>query len=682
MQSLRELRNIGIMAHIDAGKTTTTERILFYTGKIHRIGEVHDGNTTMDWMVQEQERGITITAAAITCDWRGKRINIIDTPGHVDFTIEVERSLRVLDGAICVFDGVSGVEPQTETVWRQADKYKVPRIVFINKMDRIGASFDYSFQSIKEKLTGRPVAFQLPIGSEEMFTGVVDLIRMKAYIWQSEELGTKYDEIDIPDDMLDMAKTRREELIEALSDSDDSIMEKYLAGEEVAEDLLLSAARKATISFQIVPVFCGSAFKNKGVQPLLDAVCDYLPSPLDLEDVPATLVAGEKEIRLKRLPDEKLSALAFKLMTDPYVGQLVFIRVYSGVIKVGDSVYTPRLDKRERISKILQMRANQRDEINEAKAGDIVAISGLKFVSTGDTICDAKYAVALEPLQFPEPVIAIAIEPKSTADMDKLAKTLERLEREDPSFRVRFDEETGQTLISGMGELHLDIIVDRLLREFKVPANVGKPQVSYRETITAKTRCIYTYDKQTEKLNQFARVGVEIEPTTDGSVVECEHKELDQEFVRAIRSGLQEALSAGPVMGFPVLNTKIRLVLAEADPQRSDANAFKVAASMAARQAMRENQVILLEPVMFVEVSVPDNYLSNVITDMNSRRAKINGIQMRGGMQIVESEAPLSAMFGYSTELRSVTQGRASYVMRFLRYEAAPPQVLKKLTGF
>lgn len=683
---LSKLRNIGIMAHIDAGKTTTTERILFYTGKIHKIGEVHEGTTTMDWMIQEQERGITITAAAITCHWNNFRINIIDTPGHVDFTIEVERSLRVLDGAVAVFDGVSGVEPQSETVWRQADKYGVPRIAFINKMDRIGANFMESLKSIRERLGGNAVAFQLPIGFEDGFKGVIDLIEMKALIWQSEDLGAKFNKQDIPEDMLEEAAAARETLIEALAEYDDVLMEKFLEGKPVTQDEIIAAGRKATIGLKVCPVFCGSAFKNKGVQPLLDAVTRYLPSPLDLPDVEGMAPDDETKIlKRKRLASEPLTALAFKIVSDPYVEQLVFVRIYSGVLKVGETVMNSRLGKRERITKILEMRANQRDEITQASAGDIVAVAGLKLVGSGDTLCDQKAPITLEPLAFPEPVIAIAIEPKSAADNEKLMKSLERLEREDPSFKVKYDPETGQTLISGMGELHLEIITDRLLREFKVGANVGNPQVSYREAVTKSVRETYVFERDTEKTHQFAEVSLMIEPYegTESTlfVNEAPLLSIPKEMLPGIKKGIEEGLQAGAIAGFPVINIKVRLLGGKFDPQRSDENAFKVAASSALRDAIRKAESILMEPVMNLEVLVPDNYLSNVITDVNSRRSRIEGIGAKANLQAVHAIAPLSELFGYSTQLRSISQGRATYTMKFSHYEQAPPAVVKKITG-
>ena len=684
---LKLLRNIGIMAHIDAGKTTTTERILFYTGKIHRVGEVHEGNTTTDWMIQEQERGITITAAAVTSFWKNHQINIIDTPGHVDFTIEVERSLRVLDGAVAVFDGVSGVEPQSETVWRQANKYKVPRICFVNKMDRVGADFEASVQSIRERLAANPVPFQLPIGKEDQFIGVIDLVRMKALVWpQSDAKGDKWDEVEIPADLKDDAILAREYLVEQIANADDELAEKYLGGESISDVELKAAARRSIIDFKFVPVFCGSAFKNKGVQPLLDAVIDYLPSPLDLSAVEGMDVADEeKRLTRKRIPDEYFSGLAFKIMSDPFVGQLTYVRVYSGKISVGDVVLNSRTDKKERIAKILRMQANDREELASTGAGEIVAIAGFKLIATGDTVCDHRHPIRFESVVFPEPVISIAIEVKSSADSDKLQKALERLQNEDPSFRVSFNPETGQTLLSGMGELHLEIIVDRLAREFKVDCNVGKPQVSYRETISAAGSVDETHRREGAGINQFAYVGIEFEPgpKEGGLVFENKVKELKlpKQYVEQVKKGLEEALLAGPLAGFPVVGVKARLVDGKFDPTIPDPNAFKVAAGMALRRGLRDAKPMLLEPVMALEVMVPDDYLSNVMTDLNSRRAQVNNVTMKGHLQCVEATAALSEMFGYSTQLRSISQGRATFTMRFASYEQVSSQTLRRITG-
>lgn len=684
---LKTLRNIGIMAHIDAGKTTTTERILFYTGKIHRVGEVHEGNTTMDWMIQEQERGITITAAAVTSYWKNHQINIIDTPGHVDFTIEVERSLRVLDGAVAVFDGVSGVEPQSETVWRQADKYKVPRICFVNKMDRVGADFEMSVNSMRERLAANPVPFQLPIGSEDHFSGVVDLIRMKALVWGPGEVkGDKWDETEIPSELKDDASLARENLVEQIANADDALAEKFLGGETITEAELKAAARRATIGFKLVPVFCGSAFKNKGVQPLLDAVLDYLPSPLDLPDVQGMDVEDEeKTLTRKRLPEEPFSGLAFKIMTDPFVGQITYVRVYSGAISVGEVVMNTRTEKRERIAKILRMQANDREELTSVSAGDIVAIAGLKLIATGDTICDQKHLIRFESVVFPEPVIAIAIEARSSADSDKLLKALERLQNEDPSFRVSYNGETGQTLLSGMGELHLDIIVDRLKREFKAEVNVGSPQVSYRETISTGGEIEEVYKREGQGINQFAQVRIMFEPGTKDSGLVFENKvkepKLQKIHIEQVRKGIEEAMLAGPLVGFPVIGVKATLVDGRFDPQIPDPNAFKVAAGMALRRGLRDAKPILLEPVMALEVMVPEDYLSNVMTDLNSRRAQVSNVTLKGHLQSVEATAALSEMFGYSTQLRSISQGRATYTMKFASYEQVGPQTLKRITG-
>ncbi|NDE13585.1 elongation factor G [bacterium] len=685
------LRNIGIMAHIDAGKTTTTERILYYTGKIHKIGEVHEGTATTDWMVQEQERGITITAAAVSCKWRSNQINIIDTPGHVDFTIEVERSLRVLDGAVAVFDGVSGVEPQSETVWRQADKYKVARIAFINKLDRVGADFNGSVQSIRERLAANPVAFHMPIGAEDNFAGMIDLVRMKALVWPADDKarGEKFDVVDIPAELKDEAISARETLISSLADVDDAIAEKYLEGVEPAEAEIKAAARRATIDFKIVPVFCGSAFKNKGIQPLLDAVIDYLPSPLDLPPVEG-LSADDKETKLIRKRDagESFAGIAFKIMSDPFVGQVVFARVYSGKLSVGDVVLNTRTGKRERITKILRMQANQREELQSIEAGDICALAGLKQIGTGDTICDQKHPIRFESVVFPEPVISIAIEPRTTADLDKLMKSLERLENEDPSFRVQYNSETGQTLISGMGELHLDIIVDRLKREFKVEANVGAPQVSYRETIMGEAEVEETFSREGAGVAQFAKVRIAVKPAegadAQGGLIfknKASPLQVPQQFVDGVRKGLVESMQAGALAGFPVIGVSAELLGGAFDQQISNENSFKVAASLALRQALRQASPQLLEPVMWIEVLVPEDYLSNVITDLNSRRAQINNVTMRGHLQVVEASAPLEQMFGYSTQLRSISQGRATYTMRFDSYQPVAPATLARITG-
>ena len=683
---LSKLRNIGIMAHIDAGKTTTTERILFYTGKIHKIGEVHDGSATMDWMEQEQERGITITAAATTCFWKDHAINIIDTPGHVDFTVEVERSLRVLDGAVAVFDGVHGVEPQSETVWRQADKYKVPRLGFINKLDRVGGNFEESVQSMRDRLAANPVPFQLPIGQEEAFTGVIDLVRMKALIWDSSAQGQDFREEEVPADMLDDALLAREYLIESVSEFDDAVMEKYLEGQPLTEAEIKRSARIGCIAMKFVPVFCGSAFKNKGIQPLLDAVLDYLPSPLDVTHVVGTDVSDPtKVIERPRTDSEPLTMLAFKIQTDPFVGQITYVRVYSGILKNGETVFNPRTGKRERISKILKMEANQRSEIPEIAAGDIAAVSGLKIVATGDTLCDAKDPMVLESLTVPEAVISIAIEPKSTVDAVKMTKALERFEVEDPTFHVSNNAETGQTLISGMGELHLEIIVDRMLREFKVGANIGKPQVNYREAISASAQMDKTFERETEKVHQFARVVVKVEPAPEVSGLQFESnigkEKINDEFLRAVKAGCEEAMQVGVIAAYAMTGIRVTLLDVTVDLERSDAMSFKIAASMATREAFRLASPILLEPTMKVEVLVPEDFLSNIIKDLNSRRARVNNVGLRGHLQEVEASAPLSGMFGYTTDLRSISQGRATYSMTFASYEQVPDAVLKRILG-
>ncbi|HYX36969.1 MAG TPA: elongation factor G [Oligoflexus sp.] len=686
VQDLPRLRNIGIMAHIDAGKTTTTERILFYTGKIHKVGEVHDGNTTMDWMEQEQERGITITAAAITAYWKDHTVNIIDTPGHVDFTVEVERSLRVLDGAIAVFDGVHGVEPQSETVWRQADKYKVPRLAFVNKLDRVGASFDESVQSMRDRLAANPVPFQLPIGTEDAFVGVVDLVARKAYYWDGDALGQSFRLEEIPDDLKDEAELGRMQLIEAVAEFDDQTMEKFLEGKDLTDEEIRRAARKGCIAMKIVPVFCGSAFKNKGIQPLLDAVTYYLPSPLDLPEVTGLDPSDEtKTITRRRVPDEPLTMLAFKIQNDPFVGQITYVRVYCGKLSTSETVFNARTGKRERISKILKMEANQRQEVDFIEAGDIAAVAGLKVVATGDTLCDPKYPMVLESLDVPEPVISIAIEPKSSADAPKMTKALERFENEDPTLKVSMNAETGQTLLSGMGELHLEIIIDRMQREFRVGANVGKPQVNYRETVSANAKAEKVFERETEKLHQWARVVIQVEPGPQTAALTFESRigkeKLNDEMLRAVKAGCEEAVQVGVIAGYAMTGVKATLLDATVDPERSEPSAFKIAAGMAMRDAMRVAKPLLMEPVMSLEVLVPDEFLSNIIKDLNSRRARVNNVGMRGHLQEVDAIAPLSEMFGYTTDLRSVSQGRATYTMRFSAYEQVPDSVLQKITG-
>jgi elongation factor G len=678
-------RNIGIMAHIDAGKTTTTERILYYTGINYKIGEVDQGTATMDWMVQEQERGITITSAATTCFWRDHRVNIIDTPGHVDFTIEVERSLRILDGAIGVFCSVGGVEPQTETVWRQADKYKVPRIAFVNKMDRMGADFYRAVRMIQDRLGARPVPLQLPIGAEEHFKGVIDLIQMKAILWEDESLGAKYQVEGIPPDLLDQAKEYREKLLEAVADSDESIMEKYLEGKEIGEAELRKAIRKAGLELRLVPVLCGASFKNKGVQPLLDAVVDYLPSPLDVPPVRGrNPVTQEEEERLPK-DDAPFSALAFKIMTDPFVGSLTFFRVYSGALFSGSSVYNPTRGKRERIGRLLKMHANKQEEIKQVYAGDIAAAVGLRTATTGDTLCDETHPVILESIEFPEPVISIAIEPKSKADQERLGLSLQKLATEDPSFKVRTDEETGQTIISGMGELHLDIIVDRLLREFKVGANVGKPQVAYKETIRKALEREGKFIRQTGGRGQYGHVYIKVEPQEPGKGFEfldaVKGGRIPREYIPAVEKGIKEALESGPLAGYPIVDVKTTLLDGSYHDVDSSEIAFKIAGSMAFKEAVSKASPVLLEPIMEVEVVVPEEFMGEVIGNISSRRGKVLGMEPRSGAQVIEARVPLAQMFGYATDLRSMTQGRATYTMQFSHYEPVPTQISEEISA-
>ncbi len=673
------------MAHIDAGKTTTTERILYYTGVTYKIGEVHEGTATMDWMEQEKERGITITSAATTCSWRDTRINIIDTPGHVDFTIEVERSLRVLDGAVAVFCSVGGVEPQSETVWRQANKYHVPRIAFINKMDRIGSDFFRVVGMIVDRLKARPVVLQLPIGKEDTFKGVIDLVINKGIVWDEETLGAKYRLIDIPAELADQAAEYREKLIEAAADFDESIMEKYLAGEEVAAEAIKAAIRKGTIAMELTPVICGSSFKNKGVQLLLDTVVDYLPSPIDIPDVKGIDPETEQEDTRPTEDSAPLSALAFKIMTDPFVGQLTFFRVYSGCMTAGSYVLNSKKDSKERIGRIVKMHANKREEVKEVYAGDIAAAVGLKNTTTGDTICDVEKPIVLEAMEFPEPVISIAIEPKTKSDQEKLGIALQKLAVEDPSFRVKTDEETGQTIIAGMGELHLEIIVDRMLREFKVEASVGKPQVAYRETITRKARTEGKYIRQTGGRGQYGHVVIEIEPGEKGKNFEFINKtvggSIPKEYINPTENGMREASESGPMAGFPVVDVKVTLLDGSYHDVDSSEMAFKIAGSMAFKEAVRSAGPILLEPIMSVEVVVPEQFMGDVIGDLNSRRGKIQGMESRGGFQVVAAHVPLANMFGYSTDLRSKTQGRATYTMQFSHYEQVPNSVTEVLTA-
>ncbi|HEY1831796.1 MAG TPA: elongation factor G [Acidimicrobiales bacterium] len=681
---LARTRNIGIMAHIDAGKTTTTERILYYTGRNYKIGEVHEGAATMDWMVQEQERGITITSAATTCRWRDTWINIIDTPGHVDFTVEVERSLRVLDGAVAVFDAVAGVEPQTETVWRQANKYKVPRICFVNKMDRVGADFGRTVEMIKDRLDANPAVIQLPIGAEGEFRGVIDLLTMRALVWE-EGMGEKWEETDIPDALAAEAGDARHQLIDVLSNYDDGIMEKYLAEEEITADDLQRALRTATLSSEAVPVLCGSAFKNKGVQPMLDAVVDYLPSPLDLPPTPGTK-PGKAEEPEERMADDDapFSALAFKIMTDPYVGKLTYLRVYSGTLRKGATISNTTKDKKERIGRLLQMHANHREDKDACFAGDIVAAVGLKQTTTGDTLSDPAHPIVLEELTFPEPVIHVAVEPKTKADQDKLSRALFSLSEEDPTFRVRSDEETGQTVISGMGELHLEVLVDRMLREFSVDANVGKPQVAYRETIRKPVEKIEErYIRQTGGRGQYGHVVISLEPTGPGGGYEFVDKitggVIPKEYIPSVDAGIQEALTSGVLAGYPMVDVRVTLTYGSYHDVDSSEMAFKIAGSMAVKKAARAASPVLLEPVMDVEVVTPEDYMGDVIGDLSSRRGRVEGMEQRGSSHVVRAQVPLSDMFGYATDLRSRTQGRATYTMQFHAYNEVPDSIAKEI---
>ena len=691
---LERTRNIGIMAHIDAGKTTTTERILYYTGKSYKIGEVHEGAATMDHMAQEQERGITITSAATTCIWNNHRINIIDTPGHVDFTIEVERSLRVLDGAVTVFDSVAGVEPQTETVWRQANKYKVPRMCFINKMDRIGANFYRTVDMVKDRLQAVPAVIQLPVGaggpeSNKPFAGLIDLVKMKALIWRDEELGAKWDEVDIPADQVDEANQYREQLLETIATSDDEFMEKYLGGEEVTEAEIKRAIRKGTLAFDFVPILCGSAFKNKGVQPMLDAVVDYLPSPLDIPPAQGTNTKGDQVVERKADENGPFAALAFKIVADPF-GKLTYFRVYSGTVNKGDEIYNSTKERKERLGRILLMHANQREDLDVAMAGDIVAGLGFKETTTGDTLCDRDNAVILERMEFPEPVIHVAIEPKTKDDQDKLGKALKSLSDEDPTFRVRTDEETGQTVISGMGELHLEILVDRMQREFNVEATVGKPQVAYRETVTKKVDSVeYRHIKQSGGSGQFAVVKLTVEPTGPGGGYVFEDAitggRVPREYIQPTNQGIQAALESGVLAGYPTVDVKVTLVDGQYHDVDSSEMAFKIAGQMGFKKAAEMAKPVLLEPIMGVEVVTPDEYMGDVMGDLSSRRGRIEGMEARGNTQVVRAQVPLSEMFGYSTDLRSRTQGRATYTMQFHSYQQVPEaiatEIVKRVRG-
>ena len=686
-EALRKTRNIGIMAHIDAGKTTTTERILFYTGRTHKMGEVHDGAATMDWMAQEQERGITITSAATRCAWNDHVINIIDTPGHVDFTAEVERSLRVLDGAVAVFCAVGGVEPQSETVWRQAEKYDVPRLVFVNKMDRTGADFQRVVDEVRERLAANPLALQLPIGAEENFAGLVDLVTMKARVFD-DPMGASYEEAEVPEDMRAEADALREKLFDTLSMFDDSLMEKYLEGEEISPEEVRAAIRQGTICGEFVPVVCGSAFRNKGVQLLLDAIVDYLPSPLDIPPIQAVL--SDEDLELGRKPEERapsdddpLCALTFKVMTDPYVGQLVFIRIYSGVLKSGSSVLNTITGKQERVGRLMRMHANKREEIQEAHAGDIVAALGIKQAKTGHTLCTPAHPILLETINFPEPVISIAIEPKTKSDQDKLGNALARLSDEDPTFRVRSDEETAQTILSGMGELHLEILVDRLFREFALEASVGKPQVAYRETIRAEATARGRFVRQSGGRGQFGDVEITIRPLTPGDGFQFVNKivggVIPREYIPAVENGVREAMENGVLAGYPLLDIEVTLFDGSFHAVDSSEVAFKIAGSMAFREAAKKAKPVLLEPIMDMEVVCPSDFLGDVMGDLTSRRGRIREMDDRAGAKVVNASVPLSEMFGYATDVRSMTQGRATYTMQFGRYEEMPRQLAEEL---
>ena len=673
------------MAHIDAGKTTTTERILYYTGRTYKIGEVHEGTATMDWMEQEQERGITITSAATTCHWGDYQINIIDTPGHVDFTAEVERSLRVLDGAVAVFDAVAGVQPQSETVWRQADKYKVPRICFMNKMDRVGADFYRSIATIVERLKARPVAIQIPVGAEDKFLGVVNLVTMKARIWRDETLGAEFDEVEIPEDLRELAETYREQMVEAVSESDDNLFEKFVEGKPISEAELMAGIRKATIAMKIFPVICGSSFKNKGVQDMLDAVRDFLPSPLDVPPMMGT-DPDNKAISIERHPSDTdpFSGLIFKIMTDPFVGQLCFLRVYSGKLSTGDTVFNPGKNKKERIGRLVRMHANKREEVQEVLAGDIVAAVGLKTTQTGDTVCDEKHPIVLESIDFPAPVIQLAIEPKTKVDQEKLGVAIHKLVNEDPTLKVSTDPETGQTILAGMGELHLEIIVDRMQREFGVGANVGKPQVAYRETIRQIAEYDYTHKKQTGGSGQYARVKLRVEPFPGGEfefVDEVKGGNIPKEFISAIEKGVKEALEGGILAGYAM--SDIRVVAFDGAYHDVDSSemAFKICSSICVKEACRKAKAVLLEPVMRVEVVVPDEYMGTVNGDLISRRGRLEGTEVMGGAQIIKALVPLSEMFGYATELRSRTQGRGAFTMHFGQYEEVPRSIAEEIVS-
>lgn len=687
--NIEKVRNIGIMAHIDAGKTTTTERILFYTGKVHRLGEVHDGAAVMDWMEQEKERGITITSAATTCYWNDHQINIIDTPGHVDFTVEVERSLRVLDGAVALFCAVGGVEPQSETVWRQADKYQVPRIAFVNKMDRTGADFYAAVQMMRDRLGANAIPLYLPIGAGDMFSGIIDLITLKARMYHDETFGATFEEIEIPEDLKELTNKYRTKMLEAVSDVDDSLLEKYLEGEEITSEEIMKVLRQATIELKIIPVICGSAFKNKGVQKLLDSIIDFLPSPIDSKEIEAHHIHTKETIFRKIDKDEKFTALAFKIMTDPFVGKLTFFRVYTGSLKAGSYIFNSVSRKKERISRLLLMHANNRQELEEVRAGDIVAAVGLKFTKTGDTLCTEDQPVMLEQIEFPTPVIQIAIEPKTKADQDKLSEALVKLSDEDPTFKIKVDEETGQTLISGMGELHLEILVDRMKREFKVEANVGKPQVAYRETITETVNSEGKFVKQSGGRGKYGHVWIELGPNEPGKGFEFENAivggKVPKEYISSVSKGIEESMRNGVVAGFHVVDIKAKLYDGSYHDVDSDELSFRVAGSMAFKEGARKAKPVLLEPIMSIEVVTPEEYLGDVMGDINSRRGKIEGFTARKDAQVIKAEVPLSEMFGYATILRSMTQGRAIYSMQFLHYLQVPKsiadEIAEKTTG-
>ena len=680
--ALQTIRNIGIVAHIDAGKTTTTERILFYTGRLHRIGEVDEGSATMDWMIQERERGITITSAATTCQWRDHRINIIDTPGHVDFTMEVERSMRVLDGAVVLISAVEGVQPQSETVWRQADRYRVPRVIYINKMDRTGADFVRTVAMIRERLGAVPVPIQLPIGSEDAFQGAVDLLRMKSIIYL-DDLGTRSDETDIPAELREPAEQMREKLVEACADLDDTLAARYLEGEAIGEEELRAVLRRGTIEARIVPVLCGSSFRNKGVQPLLDAVVDYLPSPMDLPPVSGIDPKTEETVQRSADAEAPFAALAFKIITDPYVGKLTYFRVYSGTLKAGSYVYNVNKDQKERISRILQMHANHREDIPEVSAGNVVAAVGLRVTATGDSLCDESAPIVLESIHIPEPVISVAVEPKTKADEEKLSTSLGRLAEEDPTFRVRFDSETGQTIISGMGELHLEIIVDRLLREFNVQANVGRPQVAYKETIRQHAEGEGRYVRQTGGRGQYGHVVIEIEPLEKGSGFEFEDGitggTIPREYIRPVEAGIREAAEGGVIAGYPVIDFKATLVDGSYHEVDSSEMAFKIAGSLAFKDATTRAKPVLLEPIMRVEAVTPEQYMGDVIGDLNARRGRIDGMEQQGNLRVIRVLVPLAEMFGYATTLRSVSQGRATHSMEPSHYEEVPASIAEEI---